>query len=49
MKIQKIQISNFKSLKDILIYPSDLFALVGRNSSGKSNILNAIRLFSKER
>ncbi|NQV50453.1 MAG: AAA family ATPase [Candidatus Marinimicrobia bacterium] len=45
MKIRKIEVSNYKSLKDIIITPSDLFALVGRNNSGKSNVISALKLF----
>jgi len=47
MKIRKIEISNFRSLENITIYPTDILALVGRNNSGKSNILKAIKLFFK--
>jgi len=45
MKIGKIEISNFRSLKNISIFPRSILALVGRNNSGKSNILNALQLF----
>jgi predicted ATP-dependent endonuclease of OLD family len=45
MKIRKIEIRNYRSLRDITIYPRDILALVGRNNSGKSNILKALELF----
>jgi putative ATP-dependent endonuclease of OLD family len=45
MKIQKIEIRNFRSLHNVTIYPKDILALVGRNSSGKSNVLKALELF----
>jgi putative ATP-dependent endonuclease of OLD family len=45
MKIRKIQIKNYRSLHDITIDPTDILALVGRNNSGKSNVLKALELF----
>jgi len=45
MKIQKIEIKNFRSLRDVIIYPKDILALVGRNNSGKSNVIKALELF----
>jgi len=45
MKIEKIEIKNFRSLYDEVIYPKDILALVGRNNSGKSNIIKALELF----
>lgn len=45
MKIEKIQIKNFRSLQDIVIHPKDILALVGRNNSGKSNTIKALELF----
>ena len=45
MKIQKIEIKNYRSLRDVTIYPKDILALVGRNNSGKSNVLKALQLF----
>ena len=45
MKIEKLQIKNFRSLQDIVIHPKDILALVGRNNSGKSNIIKALELF----
>lgn len=44
MFISKISIKNFRSIKDLEIEPNNLCALVGANSSGKTNILKAIDL-----
>jgi AAA15 family ATPase/GTPase len=45
MKIEKIEIKNFRSLRDVTIHPKDILALVGRNNSGKSNVIKALELF----
>jgi len=45
MKITEIEIENFRSLKNVNIKPKNLLALVGRNNSGKSNVLKALELF----
>lgn len=45
MKIQKISIKNYRSLKDVEIFMEDILAIVGQNNSGKSNILKALELF----
>ena len=45
MKIRKIQISNYRSLRNVTILPEDIIALVGRNNSGKSNLIKALELF----
>jgi len=45
MKIKKIKIKNYRSLHNVTIYPKDILALVGRNNSGKSNVLKALELF----
>lgn len=43
MKIEKIKIKNYKSIKDIEIIPSKkVNVFIGENSTGKSNIFNAI-------
>ena len=43
MKIKKIKVKNFKSLKDTVeINLSQMCAIIGPNNSGKSNILNSI-------
>lgn len=45
MKIKSIQISNYKSLGDernVLLLEDNITALIGKNDSGKSNILEAL-------
>jgi len=49
MKIQKIQIKRYKSLWDLTLDNiGNLTTLIGKNSSGKSNILEALNLFFSE-
>jgi predicted ATP-dependent endonuclease of OLD family len=45
MKIRKIEIKNYRSLHNLTIYPEDILVLVGRNNSGKSNLIKALELF----
>ncbi len=45
MKIREIHIEHFRSLDDITIHPKDILALIGRNNSGKSNVIKALELF----
>jgi len=45
MKMKKIEIRNYRSLRNVTIYPKDILALVGRNNSGKSNVIKALELF----
>ena len=45
MKMKKIEVRNYRSLHNITIYPKDILALVGRNNSGKSNVIKALELF----
>ncbi|HEY5123722.1 MAG TPA: AAA family ATPase [Ignavibacteria bacterium] len=45
MKIIELEINNFTSIKHLSFYPKDIVALIGRNGSGKSNILKALQLF----
>jgi putative ATP-dependent endonuclease of OLD family len=46
MKIQNIRIRNFRSLHDISLDSiGNLSVLIGKNSSGKSNVLEALVLF----
>src|SRR3972149_2736669 len=48
MKMRRIEIKNYRSLHNITIYPQDILALVGRNNSGKSNVLKALELFFED-
>lgn len=45
MKIRKLHIENFRSLRNVTLQVSDLTTLVGRNNTGKSNLLRALKLF----
>jgi predicted ATP-dependent endonuclease of OLD family len=45
MKIEKIEIKNYRSLGNLTVYPKDIMAFVGRNNSGKSNVIKALQLF----
>ena len=44
MKITKITIKNFRSIEELNFEPKNVTAICGTNSSGKSNVLRAIRL-----
>ena len=49
MKIRSLHIENFRSLRDVTMENlGDLVVLIGANSSGKSNILDALTLFFSE-
>lgn len=43
--LTKLWFKNFKSIKDLEITPNGFSLLVGPNASGKSNIIQAIKLF----
>lgn len=45
LRITKIEIKNFRSIKSLTIKPCELAVLVGKNDSGKSNILRSLNLF----
>ena len=45
MNIQKIQVKNFRSLRDATLQCDSLTAIVGRNGTGKSSFLRALELF----
>ena len=49
VQIRKIEIFNFRSIRNITLKPSDLAVLVGNNDVGKSNILRALNLFFNEK
>lgn len=44
MKIQKITIHNFRSIKDISFNLNNYSLIIGENNAGKSNIFSAIRI-----
>lgn len=46
--IRRIFIKNFRSIKELEIFPEDLCALLGPNSVGKTNILKALDLILGE-
>ena len=48
MKVKEIEISNFRSIAHCKIEFPDLIALIGENNAGKSNIINALKLFLNE-
>jgi predicted ATP-binding protein involved in virulence len=45
MKIQAVQVTNFKSIVDVTTDFSDFNILVGRNNCGKTNFFDAIQFF----
>ena len=45
--LEKVHIKNFLSLRDVELPLKPLTVLVGPNASGKSNILNALRLLNE--
>ncbi|MBK3332932.1 AAA family ATPase [Persephonella atlantica] len=47
MKIKKLSVKNFRSLKDLEIeFNEDITCIVGENDAGKTSILDCIRAFS---
>lgn len=50
MKISRIQIKNFRLLRDVeLIFESDTTVIVGRNNSGKTSLSEIIRRFTSDK
>lgn len=49
LRIRKIHIRNYRSARKLTIAPSRLAVLVGKNDSGKSNVLRALNLFLMEK
>jgi len=49
MKITRVIIKNWRSIKDVEFYPSDMTVLIGANNAGKTNILSAINLLLGDR
>ena len=47
MRLKKLKVTNFKSLKNISFEPSDFTAIVGTNASGKTNFAKAIDFLSQ--
>lgn len=49
MQLQKVQIKNYRSIEDAeLIFDSTLKILVGKNESGKSNIIKSLQLLKSD-
>jgi len=49
MRIREVKIQNYRSLRDVKLENlGDLVILVGKNSSGKTNLLEALWLFFKD-
>jgi len=44
MRIARVHIENYRSIKNIDIYPRNYCVLIGDNNAGKSNILRAVNL-----
>jgi predicted ATPase len=49
MKLKRIQVKNYKSLKDVTVDFLDLTVLIGKNDTGKSSILRALDILFKWR
>jgi putative ATP-dependent endonuclease of OLD family len=45
MKIDRVSIKNFKSLKEVNLCCGNLVSIIGENNSGKSNLIEALDLF----
>jgi putative ATP-dependent endonuclease of the OLD family len=48
MKIEKITIHNFRSIKDASFKLKDYSLLIGENNAGKSNVFRALRIFYED-
>ena len=48
MKIEKIQIMNWRSIKDQMLQAQDLMVIIGQKNHGKSNLLSSILFFFGE-
>ena len=44
MKIAKVRIENFRSIREAEFEPGDLCGLIGANNSGKSNVIRALSI-----
>ncbi|MCL4190209.1 MAG: AAA family ATPase [Thermoguttaceae bacterium] len=47
MKIMKLNVQGYRSLKNVEWAPADLNVVIGPNGSGKSNLLSVLELFSR--
>lgn len=47
--ITKIVVRGFRSLRDVELEPQRITVLIGANGSGKSNLLNALRMLARSR
>lgn len=45
--IRKFRVTNYKSLKDVAVVLSNLVVVFGPNAAGKSNLFDALNLFSR--
>jgi len=48
MKLNKIEIKKYRTIKNLSLSLADLLILIGENNCGKSNILRAIELFYQD-
>ena len=48
MRINKIQLHNFRAIKDGIFNLNDYSLLIGENNSGKSTVITAIRMFYED-
>ena len=48
MKIHKVRISNWRSVKNLEFTANDLMIIIGQNNHGKSNLLSALLFFFGE-
>lgn len=48
MKIKSLAVHNFRSIKDTTVNLNDYTCFVGANNSGKTNLMNAIRVFYED-
>ncbi len=49
MRIERVSIQNWRSIKDVEFCPADISVLVGANNAGKTNILSAINFLLGEK
>ena len=45
MRVARIELRKFRSIEKCIVYPQDIWCLVGENNSGKSAILRALNSF----